>query len=133
MKNLLIIPMFFVYYIGMAQNAITTDSAFIIGESIRVGINLVVAQYDFPKVMDFRNAEQACYKLGKGWRLPSKDELNSLYLSKDKIGGFVDNDYWSSTETHYNSSAWVQNFSDGSKVDYDDKYVRCHVRAVRAF
>ena len=43
MKKLLIIPMFFVYYMGMGQTAITIDSASIIGESITID-DIIIAQ-----------------------------------------------------------------------------------------
>ncbi len=65
------------------------------------------------------------------WYLPSKDELNKLYLNKAAIGGFTDNDYWSSTE-FTNSSAKVQSFVNGVQTNYPKKTV-IHVRAVRAF
>ena len=32
------------------------------------------------------------------WYLPSKDELNLLYQQKTVVGGFVSNQYWSSSE-----------------------------------
>jgi hypothetical protein len=32
------------------------------------------------------------------WYLPSKDELNKLYLNRGFIGGFTTGNYWSSTE-----------------------------------
>ena len=32
------------------------------------------------------------------WFLPSQDELKLLYDAKDKIGGFVENTYWGSTD-----------------------------------
>ncbi|MDT8887869.1 hypothetical protein PQG44_09285 [Aquirufa sp. LEPPI-3A] len=54
------------------------------------------------------------------WFLPSKDELNQIYLQADKIGGIDKTDlYWSSTEymgttiTDQNI-AWLQLFIDGS-------------------
>ena len=54
------------------------------------------------------------------WFLPSKDELNEIYLQADKIGGIDKTDlYWSSTEyqgqiiTDQNI-AWLQLFIDGS-------------------
>jgi hypothetical protein len=65
------------------------------------------------------------------WYLPSKDELNKLYLNRIAIGGFASNYYWSSTEAG-SFNAWDQNFGSGFqnssfKVDTD------YVRAIRAF
>ena len=64
-----------------------TDYKNIIGKPIKIG-NIEVAQYNFPKKMDWNDAKKACARLGAGWRLPTKDELNLLYQKKDKIGGF---------------------------------------------
>jgi hypothetical protein len=68
------------------------------------------------------------------WRLPSKEELNQLYLKKDTIGGFTLNTYWSSTE-YDGYSAWFQYFSVGIQdgTYKNGRYSRCNVRAVRAF
>ncbi|MBO4739563.1 MAG: carboxypeptidase regulatory-like domain-containing protein [Bacteroidales bacterium] len=38
------------------------------------------------------------------WRLPTKDELQQMYIDKDKIGGFLDKVYWSSTYSRRASS-----------------------------
>lgn len=47
------------------------------------------------------------------WFLPSKDELNILYINRDAIGGFnVDNYYWTSS-VDSRSVAWVQSFNSG--------------------
>jgi hypothetical protein len=66
------------------------------------------------------------------WYLPSKDELNKLYINRAAIGGFAANYYWSSSESS-SSGAWLQIFTNG--VQYpttkDSYYLR--VRAVRAF
>jgi hypothetical protein len=65
------------------------------------------------------------------WYLPSKDELNKLYLNKTSIGGFASNYYWSSSE--YSSIyAWKQYFNSGFQW-YFNKYDTGYVRAVRAF
>ena len=65
------------------------------------------------------------------WYLPSKYELNLLYLQKGLVGGFASAYYWSSTE--YNISyAWEQRFDDGSQ-GYFYKANTFYVRAVRAF
>jgi len=63
------------------------------------------------------------------WFLPSKDELNLLYLQKGVVGGFAY--YWSSTE--YGSyAAWYQYFGDGSQ-NGNSKFITLRVRADRAF
>ena len=56
----------------------TYNSDSIIGKPIKIG-KLEVAQNDFPKTMFWNDAVKACTDLGKGWRLPTKDELNLLY------------------------------------------------------
>ena len=65
------------------------------------------------------------------WYLPSKFELNLLYLQKSVVGGFASSYYWSSTENNY-TYAWDQYFSNGYQYAYykNDAY---YVRAVRAF
>jgi len=65
------------------------------------------------------------------WYLPSKDELNKLYLNQAAIGGFSNNGFWSSTEYDY-YDAWFQSFNSGTQFNYGKNYTR-HVRAVRAF
>ena len=59
----------------MAQVA---DSASIIGEPIRFG-GLWVAQNDFPNEMTYDDAVNACASLGPGWKLPTVDELQSIF------------------------------------------------------
>ena len=81
-------------------------------------------------LMNWDEAIVVCKKLGTGWRLPTKDELNMLYKNKEEIGGFADANYWSSTE-YDNFNAWIQYFSGGGQYDYN-KLVNFYVRAVRA-
>ena len=83
--------------------------------------------------MQWVNANKACETLGDGWMLPIKDELNSLYLSKDKIGGFASDVYWSSTEVDNYDLAWYQYFFNGEQYDFGDKDYTYYVRAIRAF
>ena len=49
------------------------------------------------------------------WYLPSKDELNEMYLHKDVIGGFLPFAYWSSTEVN-TTEAWYQTFGNGNQI-----------------
>jgi hypothetical protein len=65
------------------------------------------------------------------WFLPSKDELNLLYLQKDVVGGFTSGIYWSSSQASA-VGAWVQSFGGFGQID-DDKGFINRVRAVRAF
>jgi Protein of unknown function (DUF1566) len=65
------------------------------------------------------------------WYLPSKVELNLLYLQKVVVGGFVSNVYWSSSESS-STNAWIQSFINGSQYT-DAKGLTPPVRAVRAF
>lgn len=65
------------------------------------------------------------------WYLPSRVELNLLYLQKNVVGGFAGSYYWSSTE-YDNGSAWCQYFANGLQV-FGLKFDANAVRAVRAF
>ncbi len=69
------------------------------------------------------------------WYLPSKDELNKLYLNRAVIGGFISNWYSSSSE-HDASWAWQQFFGNGNGTGTQAiglKSDRGWVRAVRSF
>ena len=105
-------------------------SASIIGKPIRIG-SIEVAQNYFPKTMNWNDAVKACTDLGSGWRLPTKYELNLMYVNKDKIDGFASSLYWSSTEGS-NYLVWIQSFGTGSQYG-SVKYANYSVRAVRAF
>jgi len=82
-------------------------------------------------------AAQLCDDLVLGgyddWFLPSKDELNQMYLNLKAIGigNFVDTCYWSSSEIDVNS-AWGQYFYNGDQ-HADDKSLDDAVRCIRAF
>ena len=73
------------------------------------------------------------------WFLPSKDELNEMYLNIGQgntlglgnIGGFANNYYWSSTE-YDGIYAWGQYFFNGGPFS-TSKFNNFNVRAVRAF
>jgi hypothetical protein len=83
-------------------------------------------------------AAKLCHDYNGGgytdWYLPSKDELNTLYINKVAIGGFASAYYWSSSEySGYGSDfAWLQVFGSGNQ-DFGAKDLTFPVRAVRAF
>ncbi len=80
------------------------------------------------------------------WYLPSKYELNLMFLNKELIdstatasgnGGQTFHydsyeNYWSSTERS-GYHAWYQSFISGHQTDQKDKSHHCRIRAVRAF
>jgi hypothetical protein len=65
------------------------------------------------------------------WYLPSKNELNQLYIEKARIGGFWTEWYWSSSEVDA-TEAWPQYFGNGLQYGYF-KTPLVYVRPVRAF
>lgn len=100
---------------------------------------LVASVEDQSQSADWSVAIELCSKFRGGdfddWYLPSKKELNLMYrrLHKERIGGFSQHFYWSSTEEN-KEEAWFQNFL----CDYEfcgglEKEALLHVRAIRAF
>ena len=98
------------------------------------GQYLEAAQSDLGKFQwnDALNAAKA-YRGGgvTDWRLPTKDELNSLYLQKGVVGGFAYFYYWSSTANSATGS-WQQRISNGEQSSYNIGAFN-GVRPVRAF
>src|SRR5262249_42089571 len=66
------------------------------------------------------SAAKKCADLVAGgysdWYLPSRDELNAMFLVKNQVGGFNHPDYWSSTETS-SVSAVSQSFVGAGTQD----------------
>ncbi len=82
-------------------------------------------------------AASVCDNLTSGgytdWYLPSKDELDMMYVNLhiQGLGGFATAYYWSSTEFGLDY-AWFQIFNDGSQYS-NVKNSNYYVRAIRAF
>ena len=86
---------------------------------------LEIAQFDFLDPMTYDESVRACSKLGEGWRLPTKEEMEEIYENKDMLGGFIslifvsdnsefsiDNNvyYWSSS-SYESEYVWVIGFT----------------------
>jgi hypothetical protein len=72
------------------------------------------------------------------WYLPSKDELNALYVNRAAIGGFGTEIYWSSSEgaAYPAIDAWGQLFDNGNQFEGNKGYTGggySGVRPVRSF
>jgi len=70
------------------------------------------------------------------WFLPSKDELNlifvNLHSAATSLGDFQNSFYWSSTEDD-EGDAWLQDFGSNGDQYYDAKNAERLIRAVRNF
>lgn len=79
-------------------------------------------------------AGNTCYN---DWFLPAGNNMNAsgqldcLYLNSNDLGSFSSAPYWSSSEND-GTTAWSQNFTDGSKFS-SNKSNLMKVRCVRAF
>jgi len=99
---------------GQANTSVIVNSCSEAGIAARLCNDLVLNGYD-------------------DWFLPSKDELNEMYvnLNLNGLGDFTSYWYWSSSECTLDF-AWFQNFTDGNQI-FNTKTFNMHVRAVRAF
>ena len=77
--------------------------------------------------MNFSDAKDFVNKLGNGWKLPNKEELNIIYLNRnknDKLRNFInfrgsgfETLYWSSTDIEISNKAFAQDFEDGLQFE----------------
>jgi hypothetical protein len=88
-----------------------TSVSQIIGTTYKLD-SIEIAQYDLPTEVTWYNAKRECEELGKGWRLPTQEELHQMYNNKDLIGNFVNTNYWTSTVYNFDY-AWMQVFTHG--------------------
>ena len=93
--------------------------------------NLEVMTKDLEEKLNWDKAFQACLVFKEGWRLPTKSEIQMLFRNKNKIGGFAQLYYWSSTE-HGNNRAWAQHFGNhGGHLGHSSKRNEQWIRLVR--
>ena len=78
-------------------------------------------------------AARLCRELGDAWFLPSRAELNLMYINLSSIekAGFSGNFYWSSTEID-SDFVWSQDFNNGRLIN-GLKSNGISVRAARSF
>ena len=123
------------WYNGINRNTGTTGDG--LGAGAMNTAMIVATQIADNQAGNFAAKVCADYSITVGgvtygdWYLPSKHELNLLYIQKAMVGGFANNYYWSSTEYGINV-AWLQLFYDGSQFYYSKNFTD-YVRAVRAF
>ena len=96
------------------------------------GERLQVANEDSRQQMSWSKAKEVCANLGNGWRLPTKEELVTMYkqLHLKGRGNFPSPDRWyySSEISDDQTNAWYIWFGSG-EFSYG---TYAYVRAVRA-
>jgi hypothetical protein len=88
-------------------------------------MNIEIASSDNEILANWEDANAFCASLGTGWRLPTKSELNSIYLSDEKRANAI---YWSASSS--GGIAWVQNLGSGKQYCNNVENVN-YVRPVR--
>ena len=92
-------------------------------------MNIEISPKEYEKLLNWYDAMMYCQVLvideKYDWRLPTKEELDYIYHSKnDFVGSF----YWSSTDDNDNgNNAWNQGLSSGGKGTFPkdgSNYVR---------
>ncbi|MCK4464103.1 MAG: DUF1566 domain-containing protein [Bacteroidales bacterium] len=117
---------------GLTQSTLNGNTSTAIGTG-QANSDYIIAQEGHTG-----SAAKVCLDYDDGiysdWFLPSKDELNQMYvnLKFEGVGGFADYYYWSSSE--YDALyVWNQYFINGSQFRVFGKNGGYYVRAVRAF
>ena len=123
------------YQWGCYQNSISGADGQAIGTGYQNTLDIVSGCSETPIAASVALAyESESYS---DWYLPSFDELNEMYNTigsggpEGNIGGFINNWYWSSSESNYND-AWPVNFSNGTTYS-SSKTNPTRVRVIRAF
>ncbi len=95
------------------------------------GEKLHVAIKDFLAEKNWKEAVEACEKLGNGWRLPTIEELEAMYeqLHLKEKGNLKPAYYWSITE-YGDENAWIFDFYHGNPNYGGNKEDLLYVRAV---
>jgi len=111
------------------------------------GNNFLVAETDYPKDLGWDEANKATSTIGSGWRLPSKEELNEIYLNKENLNIKSEGAYWSSSETEddktqrnllgfskgKSKNAWLLDFTNGEWCDFIEKSTKFKIRFVKDY
>ena len=67
----------------------------------------------------------------RDWRVPTLNELDSLFQKRAMIGGFSMTGWYCSSLLSSHGLAWVQRFSDGHQFSYSHKTDNLLLRCVR--
>jgi uncharacterized protein YjbI with pentapeptide repeats len=126
---------------GGTEFKIMSDSAKqkLLNTSTRIGegeanTNNILKKYNAATFPNTAAAVARAYRGGgyTDWFLPSKSELNKLYLNRSAVGGFAFYFYWSSS-ADYEKDVWFQYFGNGNQYSIQPSDSQWRVRPVRYF
>ena len=135
MKKLHLIFFIFIYTYSHAQGfklnpkAIDNGKIFLIGD---IEATLIKKDDNTTYGLNWNEANEICKKIGDYWRLPTKDELEKIYLENKKRNLFFNSYYWSSSKDENLNVAWTLDFFNGAINSYS-RNVKNYVIAVRNF
>jgi hypothetical protein len=92
------------------------------------GRDIYVSGMDEPSRMSWDVANSACNCRGKGWRLPTIGELQTIYQYKDLFGNFSREYYWALEMNVRSGRYYNLKFTNGKIADEEVKErnkVRC--------
>lgn len=122
--------------IASIWSAVATASA---GTSTAIGTGLANSNSIIAQPGHTSGAAKLCRNYHGGgytdWFLPSKNELNQLYVNRSAVDDFIfggSEYYWSSSEDG-TGTAWFQSLTDPGFSDTGGKDETWYVRPVRAF
>ena len=107
----------------------------IIGTSQKIG-NIEVAERDLNDIngenLTLPKANAMVKKLGKGWRIPTKEELDTIYANVNDLSNIKTNTFYMSSETFGSKFVWVQSLGTGKQEYFTSGSQAYSVRPVKS-
>ena len=99
----------------------------------RLNTAIIIAAHSADTVANNAAKAAAAYTNGgkDDWFLPSREELNQMYIQRSHVG-ITAGSCWSSSQAS-DSNAWFQNFASGDQINLTKNGFNLNVRAIRAF
>ena len=120
--------------LGEVIDLLTEKEAVESSVEITIPVTFTVKSHDEPTLMTWHEAMSKFGPNGSDpqWRLPTKDELHSMFKNKERIPNIKSKSwYWSSSEdSNYTFIAWIVRFSDALQ-NVNLKVNSCEVRCLR--
>lgn len=106
----------------------------VIGNPITIG-NIEVAERDLTELngadLKLVNANRLAKKMGKGWRVPTREELTTMQQNVTLLPNIRMNAFYMSSETFGKNAVWVQNFGSTLQKYFTDGGQAYSVRLVK--